>query len=109
MKLVRFEPWSIGDLMQSDFDRLAPRRLVRNDVETPVADWVPAVDIVEEKDRFVLHADVPGVAAENIEVSMEEGILSVSGERNIDVPDDTPGVRRFERVSGRFYRRHCSL
>ena len=105
MKLVRFEPWSIGDLMQSDFDRLAPRRLVRNDVETPVADWVPAVDIVEEKDRFVLHADVPGVAAENIEVSMEEGILSVSGERNIDVPDDTPGVRRFERVSGRFYRR----
>lgn len=105
MNLVRFEPWSIGDLMQHDFDRFAPRRFVRNDVETPDADWVPAVDIVEEKDRFVLRADVPGVAAENIEVSMEDGILSVSGERNIEVQDDIPGVRRIERVSGRFYRR----
>jgi len=105
MNLVRFEPWSIGDLMQRDCDRFAPRSFVRNDVETPVADWVPAVDIVEEKNRFVLRADVPGVAAENIEVSMEDGILSVSGERNIEVEDDSPGVRRFERVSGRFYRR----
>ena len=105
MNLVRFEPWSIGDLMQRDFDRFATRRFARDGVETPVADWVPAVDIVEEKERFVLRADVPGVAAEDIEISMEDGVLSVSGERKIEAHDDTDGVRRFERVSGRFYRR----
>jgi HSP20 family protein len=97
MNLVRFEPWSISDLMQRDFDR--------RDVATPAVDWVPAVDIVELKDGFLLRADVPGVVAEDIEVSMEEGLLTVSGERAADAHDETDGVRRFERKTGRFCRR----
>lgn len=105
MNLVRFEPWSISDLMQHDYDRLNTRHVPRRDIETPAADWVPAVDIVELKDGFLLRADVPGVVAENIEVSMEEGILTISGERAADVHDETDGVRRFERRTGRFCRR----
>lgn len=105
MNLVRFEPWSIADLMQRDFDRFATRRLDRDDVETPVSDWAPAVDIVEEKDRFLLRADVPGVAPADIDVSMEDGVLTIAGERNTEKHENAEGVRRFERVSGRFYRR----
>jgi HSP20 family protein len=105
MNLVRFEPWSIADLMQRDFDRLAARRFGPNDVETPVSDWVPAVDIVEEKDRFLLRADVPGVTPADIDVSMEDGVLTIAGERHTEKHEDAEGVRRFERVSGRFYRR----
>jgi HSP20 family protein len=105
MNLVRFEPWSIADLMQRDFDRLATRRFGRSDVETPVSDWVPAVDIVEEKDRFLLRADVPGVTPADIDVSMEDGVLTIAGERHTDTHEDADGIRRFERVSGRFYRR----
>lgn len=105
MNLVRFEPWSIFDLMQRDFDRFAGRPLGRSDVETAVSDWAPAVDIVEEKDRFLLRADVPGVAAEDIEINMEDGVLTISGERHTEKHEDAEGVRRFERVSGRFYRR----
>ncbi|MDH3350767.1 MAG: Hsp20/alpha crystallin family protein [Gammaproteobacteria bacterium] len=105
MNLVHFNPWSLADLMHRDLDRLAPRRVARGDVESPLADWVPAVDIVEEKDRFVLRADVPGVATDDIEVSMEDGVLSVSGRRDAETADETDGVRRFERVTGRFYRR----
>jgi HSP20 family protein len=105
MNLVRFEPWSISDLMQRDFDRLASRRFARGDIATPASEWAPAVDIVEEKDRFLLLADVPGVPAEDIEVSMEEGVLSVSGERRSETHDETLGVSRFERTSGRFSRR----
>ncbi len=105
MNLVRFEPWSISDLMQRDFDRFATRRLPRRDSATPTADWVPAVDIVELKEAFVVRADVPGVAAEDIEVSMEEGVLTVSGERVADVHDETDGISRFERRTGRFCRR----
>lgn len=105
MNLVRFEPWSIADLMQRDFERLPLSRLVRDSAATMVADWTPAVDIVEEKDRFVLRADVPGVAAEQIEVSMEDGVLIVSGERSTEEQEDMTGVRHFERQSGRFHRR----
>jgi len=105
MNLVRFEPWSIGDLMQRDFDGLATRRFARDNIETPTADWVPAVDIIEEKDRFILRADVPGVAAEDIDVSMEDGILNVAGERRAEAHEDFSGVRCFERTTGRFYRR----
>jgi len=105
MNLVRFQPWSISDLMQRDFDRLAARRFGQNDVETPVSDWVPAVDIVEEKDRFLLRADVPGVAPTEIDVSMDDGVLTIAGERHTEKHEDAEGVRRFERVSGRFHRR----
>ena len=105
MNLVGFEPWSIEDLMRSNFDRLATRRFPRENVESPVADWVPPVDIIEENDRFVLHADVPGVAADDIEVSMEDGVLTVSGQRHAESHDEAKGMQRFERASGRFYRR----
>ena len=84
MNIVRFDPWSIAGLMQRDFDRLAGQRFAGTDLETPVSDWSPAVDIVEEKDRFVLRADVPGVAASDIDVSMEDGVLSISGERHTE-------------------------
>lgn len=105
MNIVRFEPWSLADLVQRDFDRLAGRRLDRDTVETPVSDWAPAVDIVEEKDRFVLRADVPGVAREDIQVAMEDGVLTISGERKTENREEAEGVKRFERVTGTFYRR----
>jgi HSP20 family protein len=97
MNLVRFDPWSISDLMKRDFDRLNTRRLPLRDVATPAVDWVPAVDIVELKDGFLLRADVPGVVAEDIEVSMEDSVLTISGQRPADAHEEDEGVRRFER------------
>lgn len=105
MNLTRFEPWSIVDLLHRDLDRLATRRLPQSDTEGAVTDWVPAVDIIEEKDRFVLRADVPGVDRADIEVSMDGGVLSVSGQRFDDSRSDDASVQRIERVSGRFFRR----
>ena len=81
MRIAQYEPWNFVDLLHRDLDRLAERRGVASNDHNPVADWVPAVDIVEEKDRFVLRADVPGVKPEDIDVSMDAGVLSVSGER----------------------------
>jgi HSP20 family protein len=105
MNLVRFEPWSIADLMQRDFDRFAARRFGHNDVETPVSDWAPAVDIVEENSRFLLRADVPGVAPTDIDVNMDDGVLTIAGERHTEKHEEAEGVRRFERGCGRFHRR----
>jgi HSP20 family protein len=89
MSLVRFEPWSLVD---------------RNNRES-ARSWAPAVDILEEKDRFVVRADLPGVDAADIDVNMENGILSVAGERRSEERSDIAGVARYERAVGRFLRR----
>ena len=98
MYLVRMHPWSVSDLMRREIDRCAGRR-------PDVADWVPAVDIIEENDRFVLRADIPGVERDAIDVSMDDGMLTISGERHRDHRDENAGMQRFERASGRFLRR----
>ena len=105
MNLSRFEPWSIVDLLHRDLDRIANRRFGSTEDNGTVADWLPAVDIVEEKDRFVLHADVPGVDPKDIDVSMDAGVLSVSGSRKKEDITEDAGFRRVERSSGRFFRR----
>lgn len=105
MSLVRFEPWSFVDLLHRDIDRSARRALGAGNDENPVTDWVPAVDIVEQNDRFVVRADVPGVEPADIEVSMDAGVLSLSGAREAEQRSEDAGVARIERVSGRFYRR----
>jgi HSP20 family protein len=105
MNLVRFEPWSIIDQLHRDLDRLAQGRLAQSQDENPTADWAPAVDIIEDKDRFILRADVPGVDPADIDVSMDNGVLTVSGERKTENTTDKDGFRRVERSFGRFYRR----
>ncbi len=105
MNIARFEPWTFVDLLHRDLDRIVGSRGAAQNGQDPVADWVPAVDIVEEKDRFVLRADVPGVRAEDIDVSMDNAVLSVSGERHAIARDEEAGVQRIERSTGRFFRR----
>ena len=108
MNLTRLEPWNLINLLHQDLDQIAGRRngvAGSDDNGSSVADWVPAVDIVEEKDRYVLRADVPGVKPEDIDVNMENGVLSVSGERHRESTEEAQGTRRVERVSGKFYRR----
>lgn len=108
MNIARFEPWTFVDLLRRDLDRLAdPRRPVGSDQDS-AADWVPAVDIFEEKDRYVLRADVPGVNPDDINVSMDNGILNLSGERRAESRSEDASAQRLERVAGRFFR-HFSL
>jgi HSP20 family protein len=105
MNLTRFEPWSLVDLLHRDLDRIASSRFGSTNGEQSVADWVPAVDIIEEKERFVLRADVPGVDPKDIDVSMDNGVLSIAGERHNETESHEEGVKRIERFTGRFYRR----
>ncbi len=97
MNIARFEPWSYADFFSQDLKRLA--------TDPAVTQWVPAVDIVEEKGRFVVHADVPGVRPEDIEVTMDAGVLTVAGVRHPGSRDEAVQQRRTERASGRFLRR----
>lgn len=105
MNLTRFEPWSLVDMLHRDLDRLAARHIPQRDGESAVADWVPAVDIIEEKERFVLRADVPGVDPADLEISMDAGVLTIAGKRVLEERAEDAGAQRMERVSGRFFRR----
>lgn len=109
MHLTTHEPWRLFDLIHRDLDRLTGRRdpeaTGHGDDGRALSDWLPAVDIVEEKDRFVLHADVPGVNPDDIDVSMENGILSLAGSRRSETSESAGDSRRIERTMGTFYRR----
>lgn len=105
MNLVRFDPWSIVDQMQREFGRAPLQSYRQAGDDGTVSDWVPAVDVVEHKDKFVVRADLPGVDPADIDVSMDGGILSMAGERHAEDRSDVDGVQRYERFSGRFFRR----
>lgn len=106
MSLVRYEPWNLLNQLQGEMSRMFDANRFGDD-GSPLAtsDWVPAVDIKEEDDRYIIHADVPGVEAKDIEVNMEDGILSIRGERKYENEEEREGYKRIERVRGNFYRR----
>ena len=72
--------------------------------------WVPAMDIVENDDAFLALADLPGLTKDDIEISVEDGMLSISGERKSAHTSDeeSKGFKRLERAWGTF-RRSFSL
>ncbi len=66
--------------------------------------WAPPVDIKEEKDRFLVIADLPGVEKENMHVSLEKNILTLQGSRSYEKRDNQEGFSRIERSLGEFHR-----
>ncbi|MGO8675755.1 MAG: Hsp20/alpha crystallin family protein [Limisphaerales bacterium] len=66
--------------------------------------WTPAMDLCEDKDNLYLKAELPGMKREDIEVSLHEGTLSISGERKSQSNYEDAEVHRSERFFGRFQR-----
>jgi HSP20 family protein len=71
------------------------------------ANWVPPADIAEYADRFELYVDLPGVDTDRVEINLDKGVLSISGERNYPDATDSDAQRphRIERGQGKFHRR----
>lgn len=67
--------------------------------------WAPAVDIKEEKDKFIVVADIPGVNKEDIKVSLTNNVLTIQGQRQFEKSENKDNYSRMERVQGQFYRR----
>ena len=102
-----YQPGRAIDRFHRDADALW--RLFRSPIAaTPATQWLPAVDIKEEDERFVIRADVPGVDAADLDITMTDGVLSVEGKRESHTDEEKTGFRRTERVHGRF-RRSFSL
>ncbi|MGH8415185.1 MAG: Hsp20/alpha crystallin family protein, partial [Gammaproteobacteria bacterium] len=107
MNLIRYEPWGFVNQLHGEINRLFDRGYADQDRESGLtaSDWIPAVDIKEEDNRFLIHADVPGVDPKDIEITMEDGILTLKGERKSETREERDGYHRVERTSGQFFRR----
>ena len=100
MNIAIREPWGLLNRLSRDFDGIWNGAGPSTDVS-----YIPAVDVYEEKDRFVVKADLPGVDPADIEVTAEKGVLSLRGERKSEKREGTDGYERIERVTGSFTRR----
>jgi HSP20 family protein len=106
MAVARYEPWTMHRDLWNEFNKMLDRMPNNDASSAATADWIPAVDIEEHVDRYVLRADVPGVEPSAIEITLENGVLTLSGTRE-QVVEKNGAVehRRVERVAGRFLRR----
>ena len=109
MALIRWQPktelWDpfaglseIQDEMNRLFDTSLRRR------GAPDGDFVPALDIVEEKDNLVVKADLPGMTKDDITVAIQDNVLTIKGERKYEAEKKDANYYRRERVCGSFVR-----
>lgn len=105
MNLTRYEPYFGLTKLQRDLDRLLGGTYKDDDNGFAVPSWSPAVDIKEEEKQYVLHADVPGVDPKDIEVTLENGVLTIKGHKETETKSDNDKYQRVERFSGHFVRR----
>jgi len=107
MALVRWEPVRELNSMQQEMNRL-----VSTFVDTPTGGnggavarrWIPAMDLVETDDHYVLTADLPGLTEGDINLEFEGDVLTLSGERTSEHSERKEGFYRLERASGAFSR-----
>jgi HSP20 family protein len=104
MSMTQHNPWNIFDQLQHEINR-AHTHKAKNEEHAIESDWSPAVDIKEDEKQYILIADIPGVNADKIDIQMENNILSIKGERNSELKNETNGYKRIERKHGIFYRR----
>lgn len=93
--------------LQSEINRLFGN-VNDGDSSSATAEWSPAVDVREYADRFQLLFDVPGVDPKQVEITLDNGVLSVSGNRTEEKAAqraEQPQQQRLERRLGRFHRR----
>lgn len=90
MSPVRYEPWTLIDQIFGN-----PRAV----------SWAPSVDVREDQDGFTVQADLPGVEPKDIQVTADDGTLTIRGERRLDKKEAVKGFQRLERVEGSFLRR----
>ncbi len=105
--LTRYEPWDLLKQMRKDMDELFSTQFpsIQNNLEGySSSSWVPAVDVREEDDKYVIHADVPGVDPKDIDVNIDNGVLTIKGEKKHEASDSGKNYKRIERSYGTFFR-----
>ena len=110
MALIRWEPVRELNTIQSEMNRLfntffdSPAPSGSQSNGHSLRRWIPAMDLVETEDAFVLRADLPGLSEQDVNIELEDNVLTVSGERKAEHEERKEGYYRVERASGSFSR-----
>jgi HSP20 family protein len=104
MSVLRYDPWRLFHQVQRDMSNLFDARSFQRADAASAPRWVPAVDIEDHHDRFVIRADIPGVDPKNIEIQTEDGVLTIRGTREEAQPAEAKFIAR-ETARGGFVRR----
>ena len=110
MTIVRWEPLRELSSLQHEMNRLfntvfdAPVANGHGNGNGTARRWVPAMDLVETDDHFVLRADLPGLAQDDVKIELEDNVLTISGERRAEHESKQEGYYRVERAFGSFSR-----
>ena len=97
MTIMRWEPARELGSFQTDINRLFNSFFdtpTGGATHAPVRRWVPAMDLVETEDHFVLRADLPGLTEKDVEIELEDNVLTVKGERTAEQEDREAGYYR---------------
>ncbi len=104
MPLIRWEPARELNTLQNEMNRLFNTFFDTPNGGTAGRRWLPAMDLVETNEDFVLRADLPGLSEEDVNIELEDNVLTVSGERKAQRQEENEGYYRVERSSGVFSR-----
>ena len=99
MSLIRYEPSNLLTQFHDEISRLFDARY------NPTSEWTPAVDVKETEKTYIIHADVPGVDTKDIDITLEDGVLTIKGERRWENTEESENYKRVERARGTFFRR----
>lgn len=108
MNITRYESGNLFSRLQEDINKILKSNAWTgwpDESSVATAQWVPSVNIREKDDQFVISADIPGVNPDEVEVKMENGALTIQGERKSEQHKEENGYRRVECSYGSFYRR----
>ena len=106
MSIIRWTPFREFEDIQTRLDRLFKDRSVRGEDDTLFrADWMPAVDVQETEQEFLIKADLPDVKKEDVKVTVHDGVMTLEGERKLEKEEKGKKFHRIEREYGRFVRR----
>jgi HSP20 family protein len=94
----------IGERFNRLFARRSARREATNQEAMTVADWVPTVDILEDDKEFVIKAELPEVDKKDVKVTVQQGVLTIQGERRQEKEEGGKRFHRIERSYGAFVR-----
>ena len=103
MSLVHYKPGNLFGQFDNEINRLFFNAHA-TDAANQTQDWTPAVDIREEENRYVLEADIPGISREDLDITLEDSVLTIKGERTVNSEGNSAGYRRRERTHGSFVR-----
>ena len=106
MSITRYDPFRDLRMLQDEVNRQFSSNLSRSFGDEGIARgaWAPTVDIYENKDQIVLEAELPGMNREDFELSIENNVLTLRGERRFEKRDESDNYHRVERSYGSFTR-----